>query len=281
VYILDHIYKTGGTTFNFSYLLAAFDPDRVLIVRGFLAENTEDLQRLAVLPEDEKRRWTIIAGHNTGRLRPHFPDAKFLTLLRDPVERAVSGYLHALYHHDAWDVIGREITESSMSLAHFVQTDFFAQRHAEFFSLHDWQAKVLLGAKLADLDLNDAEALTEAIASRFYLAGYTEALELVLFVLHVTDGFPLVLFNNRLVRAEHRTFQPSPADLAEIERHNQRDWAVYRAVRELFDWRVATIWNDARAALWREYNDALESFRRESGGDPNQARIFRTADASR
>lgn len=69
-YIFMHIAKTGGTTFNLSYLPAAFNPDEVFVLRGFRAFNIEDREWLSHLPEWQKRRFKMIAGHNTASLRP-------------------------------------------------------------------------------------------------------------------------------------------------------------------------------------------------------------------
>ncbi len=172
-YIFDHIFKSGGTTFHSSYLPAAFPPGESIVLRGFAEENREDLERLARLPDEEKSRIQIIAGHNAGRLRPHFPHARFITLVRDPVQRAISAYLHAKYHGDAYAIAGAEIREKQIGLGEFVEQDLFAARYAEFVSVHDWQAKVLLGPEDAGATLTDAAGLASRIGRRFHLAGYT------------------------------------------------------------------------------------------------------------
>ena len=204
MYVFDHIFKTGGTTFNFSYLPAAFEPDQVLVLRGFQEANLEDLQSAKALSTDQTARLKLISGHNAGKLRSRYPDARFLTLVRDPVARAISSYLHDKYHEDAWEPSGRRIQEQGISLAEYVE----ARRQMQ----HDYQSTVLLGYRPTrslrsrfrigsrrHAPKNHA-AMIATIGSRFHLVGYTEAVELFLFYLHVTEGFPLVLFNNRLVR---------------------------------------------------------------------------------
>jgi hypothetical protein len=265
-YIFDHIFKTAGTTFNLSYLPGAFEPQRVFVVRGMRDPNRQDLEKLSALPPEERSRLQIIAGHNTGRLRPAYPEARFLTLVRDPAERAISGYLHAAFHRDAFEIVGREIQERGMGLSEFVEQDLFARRYAGFVSLHDWQAKTLLGLENLSLAAGSETAVTEAIRSRFYLAGYTEAFELFLFFLHVTEGFPLVLFNNRLVRKERRSFVPADGDLAVIERYSRYDRVVYNCVKREFDRQVSEIWTPALGRQYEEYRSALKAFQNETGG---------------
>src|SRR5437588_723545 len=144
-YIFEHIFKTGGTTFSLAYLLGAFSAKDIFILRGFRDSNREDLLKLAALPEEQKSRIQVIAGHNSGSLRPYFPNAKFITMVRDPVNRAVSAYLHAKYHKDAWEPVGRMIAQHNIGMAEFIRADLFAHSYADFVSLHDWQARTILG----------------------------------------------------------------------------------------------------------------------------------------
>jgi hypothetical protein len=276
-YIFDHIYKTGGTTFNLSYLLGGielglFNEQEVFIIRGYLNENREDLTRLMRLSEEQRRRLRIIAGHNAGLLRSAFPGAKFITVVRNPVDRVISGYLHAKYHEDAWDSVGREIEENNIGLAQFVDQDLFARRYAEFVSVQNWQSKTLLGS---DSVMPESGALASAIQSRFYLVGYTEALELFLFYLHLTEGFPLILFNNRLVRRERLSFTATPEETAAIMRYNELDDVVYRCVQREFDLRVAEVWTPENALGYQEYLSALRQFQKATEGEENAKSVFR------
>lgn len=263
-FVFDHIYKTAGTTFNLSYLPAAFEPQELFVVRGMLEPNREDLNRLRALNEEESRRLRMIAGHNTGQLRSAFRHAKYLTLVREPTARAISGYLHALYHTGAFEFIGRELQENNIGFSQFIEQDLFARRYADFVSLHDWQAKVLIGAEnLSTMRLN-REAVIEAVRSRFHLVGYTEAFEKFLFFLHVTEGFPLVLFQNRLVRPAQQSFRTTETDLARIELYSRLDRFVYDCVREEFDARISAIWTSSLAEKYEEYIHALNEFRKDA-----------------
>jgi hypothetical protein len=214
----------------------------------------------------------VISGHNAGKLRGRYPDARFITLVRDPVARAISSYLHDKYHDDAWEHIGKRIQERGITLAQYVEP----RRQMQ----HDFQSRILLGLPMPTRSLwswlrigskrripkSDAEIIA-TIESRFDLAGYTEALELFLFYLHVTEGFPLVLFNNRLVRKERPAFQATAEDLAVIDRYNRLDHRLYRAVRMEFDRKVAEIWSNESEQFYRKYLEALELYRRETQRD--------------
>ena len=264
MYIFDHIYKTAGTSFNVAYLPGAFESEMFFVLRGFKDENLADLKKLSTLSEKELQPLRVIAGHNAGHLRGAFPRAKFLSLARDPRARAISGYLHALRHNDAFEIIGREIQEQNVGLSQFIEQDLFARRYADFVSLHDGQAKVLLGAEsLSNVSRTDEE-ITEAIRSRYHLVGYTEAFEMFLFMLHITEGFPLALFSNRLVRPERPSWAVADADLATIERYCRLDQQVYDCIRKEFDRKVSAIWTPSLARQYEEYVTALKEFQEEA-----------------
>lgn len=272
-FVFDHIFKTGGTTVLGSYVVAAFPSDERFIINGLVGPNQEDLKRLIELSDDEKRRIRMIGGHNAGQLRGHYRDARFITLVRDPVPRAISAYLHCRFHPDAWEPIGREMEERRIGLAEFVESDLFAKRYADFVSVHDWQAKVILGPAVASETLDERQ-ITRIIGPRFHLVGYTEALELFLFCLHVDEGLPLLLFNNRLVRKEVAELRVTHEDIATIHAYNRLDTVVYRSARRAFDRHLRDIWAGSVARRYREYRNALDRFRDDTGGDVNAVAPF-------
>src|SRR5262249_32570796 len=121
-------------------------------------------------------------------------------------------------------------------------------------------AKVVLGPRYDESLLQDREAIKQCIQSRYHLVGYTDALELFLFVLHVTDGFPLVLFRNRLVRKERAMFQATAQEVAIIESYNRGDRILYNCVREQFHHKQEGIWSKERADEYQRYMEALRAF---------------------
>ncbi|HXI38580.1 MAG TPA: hypothetical protein VNH18_29300 [Bryobacteraceae bacterium] len=261
LYIFDHIYKTAGTTFNEAYLPGAFESEQIFVLRGLRDKNLEDLKKLRSLSKEKLETLQVIAGHNAGQLRDAFRrDIRFLTLVRNPTARAISGYLHALHHDDARKIIGSELQEQNIGLSQFIEEDLFARRYADFVSLHDWQARVLLGAENLSSGLRTDGEITEVIRSRYHLVGYTEAFETFLFMLHVTEKFPLVLFSNRLVRPERRSWTCTTTDLATIDRYSRLDRQVYNCVVKEFDRRVSAVWTSSLAQQYEQYRTALREF---------------------
>jgi hypothetical protein len=284
-YIFDHIPKTAGCSFN-AYLAEAFREGE------FLITDTPE-EDVLPLPAEQWQKWRIIAGHRMSHLRPVFPQVRWMTIVRDPVERVVSAYLHARCHPDAWDLIGKEVNEKNISLEDFVEADLFWRRGGEPGSIHDQQVRSLLGRELDPSKWADREGVTHLLRSRFHLCGYTEKFEMFLFFLHITEGWPLVLFNNRNVRKERATFQPSSGALELIAQYNKGDRMIYDFVREEFDQRVAAIWTPETAALYSNYVDDLRAFQQATAGtgtelasaiyrgDKVGADSFRTSSADR
>jgi hypothetical protein len=262
LYIFHHVFKTGGTSFNLSYLPAAFLPDETFVLRGSREPNQEDLQRVLAFSSEQRKRLKLIAGHNAGLLRCSYPDARFISLVRDPIARSISAYLHCKHHPESWEITGRRIQEEKMSLARFVEANWFDKTH-------NYQSRLLLGPEFVwNKSTSDAD-ITSAIRSRFHLVGYTETLELFLFYLHITEDFPLVLFNKRLVRKESSSFRPNAEDMKVMEQYNRFDREFYRCARNEFDQRAAQVWTKETEELYGQYSTALEDYRRTTQGDPS------------
>jgi hypothetical protein len=251
--VFDHIPKTAGTTFRRSYLIAAFPRDERWILSGG-EKSAEDLDRFLRLPAERRRRIRIIAGHYADALRTRIPDARFVTLVRDPVDRAVSSYLHARFHPGG-EALWPDVRRKQMSLRQFVQK----------YERPNAQSAQLLGEGSFD-----EAAIRERVGARYALVGCTEAFEQFVFLLHLLEGFPLCLYNNRLVRNERRTYTPPPEDVAFVREMNAQDRLTHQVIRHDFQRRLAEIPAAARETMHR-YLDALRQFRAATAGDPAQS----------
>ena len=239
-----------------------------------LEQNLKDIDFLKCIEEDEKHKFRIIAGHNAGLLRGTFTDAKFITLIREPVARAISGYLHAKYHPDAKEIIGKYIERNNITLAQFIKEDLFAKCYADFVSLQNGQSKILLGKDYNMFDIKNRQVLCDSVRSRYHLVGYTESLALFLFFLHITEGVQLAWFNYRLIRKERNTYKPSHEDLETVKQFNQVDLALYSILKLDFDRRVALQWNPKLKVLYQNYCRALEKFRKDTRNDFHIAEAY-------
>jgi len=155
--VFDHIPKTAGTTFRRSYLIAALSAKERWILAGG-RRNEEARERFLSLSFDERRHIRIVAGHDAEALRPHLPGARFLTIVRDPVARTISSYLHARFHDDGqmWP----DVRDQNMSLGQFVDR----------YIPPNVQSRTVLGE---DYEALDDAAMMQRLDERYSLVGYT------------------------------------------------------------------------------------------------------------
>lgn len=253
LFVFDHIPKTAGTTFRRSYLIAAFSRDERWILSGG-SSNADDIERFLRLPEERRRRIRIVAGHQAENLRERFPAARFLTVVRDPIERITSSYLHALFHEGS-EGLWPDVREQQMDL----------RRFALKYEVPNMQSARLLGSGT----FTEGE-MRERLRSRYALVGCTEAFDQFVFMLHIREQFPLCFYNNRLVRRERETYTPSVSDLAFLRDLHAQDMTLHCVVRAEFQRQVDDLSAGSRARM-ATYLQGLERFRRESGGDPAQS----------
>jgi hypothetical protein len=251
--VFDHIPKTAGTTFRRSYLTAALPRDERWILSGG-DQNAEDLQRFLQLSPQRRRRIRVVAGHYADALREQLPDARFITIVRDPVDRVVSSYLHALFHPGG-DELWPDVRQHQMSLRDF----------ANKYEVPNAQTMQLLGEGCVD-----EHAIRQRLNERYALVGYTEAFDQFVFLLHLMEGLPLCLYNNRLVRRERSRYQPSSDDVEFVRQVNAKDLLLHRVVRAEFQQRMAALPSVARTTAER-YLKALDEFRTVTGGDERQS----------
>jgi len=258
--IFEHLSKTAGTTFHSSYLPAAFAPEQRLVLRGSPDGNAADQARAAAPGADAQRQPAIIAGHFAGKLREHFPAARFITLVREPVARAVSAYLHRVFH-PGWHAAYGAFDPSAVKLVDFVASEKFGPPY------RNGQAHVVLGADFHDLD---DDAIRVRLARRYASVGHTERFDEFVFSLHVTEGLPICLFNNRLVRGACGDVEPSEEECAVVRSQNAVDRRLHRVVRDDFEsWRQAL--SPDWSALLERYLRVLRQYREETHGDENVA----------
>jgi len=278
-YIFTHIRKTGGTTFHTSYLPNAFGPGECVVVSGGIERHQSELDSLKGLPPGEKARLRVIAGHSTSQLRPYFPDARFITLMREPHRRVISLYRHALYHMDGEHPVGKYIRGHGLSFLDFLEGDVFDRvlgqllpdQSTEGFkrctSVRNAQAQQLTGLPEREIDITDRDRLWNLVQRRFHLVGTTEDYWRFMYHLHRHDGFPLLLFNDRLVRPPAQAFHPTDSELARVMELTRLDAAVYELVKEKFAETVAATWDEGARSEYQRYRAALAEFQTNTNGN--------------
>lgn len=273
-FIFEHIFKTAGTSFHHSYLSFAFSVEERFVIDGRLEENRRGIEGLKSLSAAEKRSLRIIAGHNAELLRPVYRRSKYLTLVREPISRVISAYLHAKYHPDMRKFLDNVIERDNISVADFVEEDLLAKRYAGFCSVQNFQSRHLCGLPPLGADGTFTNKDLRQAFKRYRLIGLTEEFPKLLGVLHFQYGFPLILFNKRLIRKERSDFVLAKGEREVIEKYNRRDIRFYEMASERFLKTWNTLRNSRRDIMWGRYLEALKTFQYETRGDENRGRIY-------
>lgn len=238
--VFVHIPKTAGTTLN-SILAHQYSRDDIyeIMMRGM----SLILPRHRILPmplisaskihrfkSALKKRDTlrVIHGHFDLSLGKLLPDnAKFVTLLRDPVERAISHY----YHYRKLNSDPAHSLAMQSSLAEWVSTCGLAE-------MDNGQTRRLAGEMRLPIGEVSSQTLEKAkanIINKFAVVGLTERFEESQILLHREFNWPYCRYPALNVCANRpRRAEVSGDVLRIIENCNRFDLELYRFAAGLF-----------------------------------------------
>jgi hypothetical protein len=251
--IFDHIPKTGGTTFIDSCLSQAFRPEELFIV-GNDDRETEH-ERFRTMAHDERSRLRVVAGHYMEYARAIEPQATFISIVRDPVQRVTSSYLHTI-HYDAqyWtDQISRLPT-----LEEYVKS-----ADDTFVNL---QSRILLGCK--EQSLTDEE-IRKQLSRRFKIIGITDQYDRFMFYLHRRLAVPLWLYNKQRARQERSSLQVGPSIVQTILDDNAMDVRTYQIACKMFNEQFDGLMTPLDWKVFDLYERCLDVFRAVTDNDDN------------
>ncbi|GJL81546.1 MAG: hypothetical protein DHS20C01_11800 [marine bacterium B5-7] len=187
---------------------------------------------------DKKRRTEIqlLMGHMSFGLHEYFEgNVKYVTMLRDPVERVLSEYrfLKTNIRHPFHSTV------APMSLPQYLDSDFTGQSS-------NGQTRLLCGSHVAGkvgiagrepLDQSSVERALENIDKHFVIAGIQEQFEESLLLLSGRLGWRIWPFYLTRNMSNHKSeakamSQPDDAVRSMIEERNTLDISLYRSVVE-------------------------------------------------
>ena len=267
-YIFNHIHKTAGTTFLLSYVASAFDEKDRFVIPGTRPENDRAIEGL----KQHRKNYLIIGGHHAYKLRESYPHARFITLVREPVSRIVSLYLHMKFHPGFLDFLKKnniDINLEELSIRQIVEGNISVLPGTTLSQGRNFQSRLLCYPDPFNMD---------TLFNRYYLVGISERLDEFIFALHVLDNFPLLLFNNRMVRKERENFQLTDEDRELIIEYNQDDILLYREAKSRFDRIIEEIKGAGFGELLDDYKEAIKGFQQLTGCDENRSMPYMPGD---
>jgi hypothetical protein len=231
--IFLHIGRTGGTTLG--RILRANYPAQA----RFWVDDSDleaSMRRLTDLGAEDRHHLAVVHGHVAFGVHERLGgEARYLTLLRDPVERAVSHYHYVRsrpYHRLHAEVMARNLDlrqylESGLSL----ETD-------------NWQTRVLAGDLETPFGQCGQETLDRAkrnVAMWFDVVGLLERFDESLLLWRRRYGWRMPL--HARCNASHgrpAANELDDAELATLRRLNRLDLELYRWASERLDAAVSS-----------------------------------------
>jgi hypothetical protein len=196
---------------------------------GFLS--SIPVERFAELPEAERERPRLIMAHMMYGIHEHIPrETTYITLLRHPVARALSGYKSARYwsEHRFHDVVVRE----DMDVAAYLRSGLALE-------LDNSQTRAIIadtttpyGACTQDM-LDRAKAI---VGAQFAVVGIAERFDESLLAIRRELGWSRLTYVNANVSRRKIARSDVPAEtLRMIEAQNWLDLELYRYAGERLD----------------------------------------------
>ncbi len=238
IIVFIHVPKTAGTTLK--TILRLQHPDLLVRNVGNVLKDydkaLEYVQRAGQRVSADPRNFALKAHMPFGFHRYFPPDARYITFLRDPIERAISNYYHEarkLIQRDQVPLLARP-------------EDILASKRPHLDNL---QTRFLSGAEnpFTVAATNDLlEHAKENLRDRFTFVGITERFDESLLVLNAIFGWPLSAYRHEKSGTTYhsgrfggavrpRADELPPETLELIEQHNRLDRELYAFGRGLFE----------------------------------------------
>jgi hypothetical protein len=236
VLVFLHVPRTAGTTLS-RFLRGKYRRAEIFPAYSAAGETlAEQLQALREMSAAGRDRINLVlAGHaEYGQHEALSRPARYLSVLRDPVDRVVSSY--RFLHDHPKDPLYPEVVGQGMSL-----TDFVASPSAK--GINDWQTRCLAGVPWSETEWTPAvfDRAKENVERDFLLAGLTERFPETVVLLSRLMGWRNNYYATlNTSKAEARC---SEEDRRLILEHNQLDLKLYDFASERLNQQLALFSN--------------------------------------
>lgn len=229
VILFLHIPKCAGNTI-YSLFREQYPRESVYIPRKSPEENA---RLIAEMPGHERRRVRVVAAHMPYGAHQYFPDARYITVLRDPVDRVISSYYFSLGNPN--DLGHKMIKEMKLDLAGFACLPELYNLQTRYLMKHDFLDKTwFLTPPEAGITENDMAGVKGRL-DRFALVGIVEEMPAVLRLMEIELGMSGL--QNRFRNQNENRSGVTDVDegtLDLIRQANRHDTEIYEYTKRLF-----------------------------------------------
>jgi hypothetical protein len=262
--IYVHLPKCGGTTLN-RIIEWEYPPLRVFSVDpSFFRWSYQHLLRW---PQERLARIKVFKGHMPFGLHKRLSQpATYITVLRDPIDRAISQYYFPLTHR--------------LQPRHRVVKNLTLEEYVPITPYKNVQTKLLSGLErgydfvAGECSAGELELAKRNLSTHFSLVGLTERFDESLALAKIEFGWHIDQYADFNVTRHRPKKDQIPASTRELIReHNRFDVELYDYAVDLFEERVKR-----HAAKIKEELDAINEAK---GLDPLTLIYYKSASAAR
>lgn len=225
--IFIHIPKAAGTTFKEILWRQYGYRNSFNVQPGERAQPSID--KFRQLPESKKSRFRLIYGHMPfGLHRWLSQSAAYITILRNPIERLVSGYYfirRTPVHPDHCELVEKNLSLKEFYLWNNVDNNTTNLQTRWIAGSVDFDSVM---PPYEELPANALDLAKENIKNHFSVCGLTERFDESLLLMQKILGWKNVYYMRRNVGKQRVSKdQPPAATLHLIEKHEEKDLALY------------------------------------------------------
>jgi len=238
--IFVHVPKTAGTTFR-AIIESTFPKKQICrIYHGSV--NFMGMDEFATLADENKRKFRIFCGHFAFGLHRKIPQpCKYITVMRDSIERTIS-----LYHHHTQgkharadknvEAIHARIKDGHFSLSEFVSSGI------SFRNTDNGQTRLLSGESPAFGRCNSTmlDTAKKNLREHFVVTGLTERFDESVVLMQKALGWPTPYYLSQNIATDRVKYEDLPqSTLDTIRRSNELDTELYGYAEKLLEEQIA------------------------------------------
>ena len=229
--IFIHILKTAGTSLH-HIMQRQYHPHEIFSTWENNLHPNEAIPLLESLPDEEKRQIRLIRGHLPYGMHRYIPQpATYFTLLRDPIERAISFYYFLRQYPVHY--LNAQATDPNIDFSTFM-------RLKPSIYLDNGQLRFITGllysvpyGELTEAHLEEGK---KVLRECYKVVGITEAFDESLLLLKKAYRWQNIYYTkHNVTRKRPQRKALSAEELALVEADNRLDQALYLYACELFE----------------------------------------------